>query len=580
MAQPTPYNRAASFSNIQAQAPDDPLPGNTLDTELNAIKATLDEVLANIELIQRDDGELANESVGYDQLSTELSAGINRWEPWVTATDYAVGDTVFHGSAVYRAEEAHTAGTFATDLGAAKWTLIIDLSALTIVDASNIANTPAGTVAATTVQAAIDELAAEKAALSHTHLASAISDSTAAGRGMLSAANVAAQQALLGLGDLAFEDTIPVTDIDAQIAFSGIIEPAALGASVNDWAPTGVATASTIRLSASTTGVSITGILAPATDGEIKILENVGTTHPVTLAASSASSAAANRFLLPKTVVLGPNTACALKYDHGDDRWRLLVNAPRLPRGWIDGLKLSNNASDAVNDIDVAAGEVRGTRGILDMALPSSITKRLDADFTAGTGNGMRYSGAALTTATYHIFLIGKADSTTDIFAYTGVDPTAVLPTDYIDYRRIGSIMYESTTIVPFKQNGDYFTRVTLSQTGYANPGTSAVNRAVGVPTGIKVCARVFACVLNTGGSTATYALFTDIDENNETPSNTKTHIPTTFGSAAGVTAASVTLDIWTDTSGQIRSRLSFSDASVQLTMAARGWTDRRDRDA
>ena len=39
-----------------------------MDVEFNAIKATLDQVLANIALIQRDDGALANRSVGLDQL--------------------------------------------------------------------------------------------------------------------------------------------------------------------------------------------------------------------------------------------------------------------------------------------------------------------------------------------------------------------------------------------------------------------------------------------------------------------------------------------------------------------------------
>jgi hypothetical protein len=54
-------------------------------------------------------------------------------------------------------------------------------------------------VAATTVQAAIAELDSEKALLSHTHTASQISDSTAAGQALLTAATVAAQRTALGL---------------------------------------------------------------------------------------------------------------------------------------------------------------------------------------------------------------------------------------------------------------------------------------------------------------------------------------------------------------------------------------------
>jgi hypothetical protein len=376
MAQPTAYDRQASFSNIQAQAPSDPLPGDTLDAEFNATKVTLDAILANLALIQRDDGALANASVGLDQLSTEIEVGWQAPEVWVTTTAYVAGDTVFHGSAFYRLLIAHTSGTFATDLTAAKWEEIVDLSNLTIVAADQIAVTPAGSIAATDVQAALEELDSEKAAISHTHPSSAITDGTAAGRALLTAATAAAQRTALGLGALALEDTVPVTDIDAQLALSGIIEPAALASDQNDWAPTGVATCSTIRMSASAAGVDLTGLLAPATDGEIKILENVGTTYAITLTPSSASSAAANRFLVPKPIVVGPNQSVVLRYDLGDARWRLFDGQSRLPRGYIDGLTLSNNTGDATNDIDIEDGEARGAKGLLDLVLPTSITKQ------------------------------------------------------------------------------------------------------------------------------------------------------------------------------------------------------------
>ena len=60
MAQPTQYNRQYSFRAYQTANPDDPLPGDKVDIELNAIKVTLDGLRTNIALIQRDDGELAN----------------------------------------------------------------------------------------------------------------------------------------------------------------------------------------------------------------------------------------------------------------------------------------------------------------------------------------------------------------------------------------------------------------------------------------------------------------------------------------------------------------------------------------
>ena len=59
MAQPTPYVPATSFSDHTSSQPEVPQDGIDLDAEFQAIKLTLDEVLANLALIQRDDGALA-----------------------------------------------------------------------------------------------------------------------------------------------------------------------------------------------------------------------------------------------------------------------------------------------------------------------------------------------------------------------------------------------------------------------------------------------------------------------------------------------------------------------------------------
>lgn len=72
MSQPPAFNRSFSFSNFQAQNPSLPVPGSQIDLELNDAKATLDGVLANIKLIQRDDGALKNGSVTFDTLSPSL----------------------------------------------------------------------------------------------------------------------------------------------------------------------------------------------------------------------------------------------------------------------------------------------------------------------------------------------------------------------------------------------------------------------------------------------------------------------------------------------------------------------------
>lgn len=127
-AQPTAYERQTDFTDHSENYPTTPIPGGDLDDEFNAVKTTLDGVLDNLQLIQRDDGAIANDSIGADQLKDEIDLSVNPAGDWTTATAYEENDAVWHDSALYRCLVDHTAGTFATDLAANKWSVILDLS--------------------------------------------------------------------------------------------------------------------------------------------------------------------------------------------------------------------------------------------------------------------------------------------------------------------------------------------------------------------------------------------------------------------------------------------------------------------
>lgn len=95
MAQPPEYVRQYNFTAFQASNPTTPLPAAQVDLELNEVKDTLDALNTNIGLIQRDDGQLRNFSVGLDQLAPEVVLGVPT--DWVTATAYARKDVVWQG---------------------------------------------------------------------------------------------------------------------------------------------------------------------------------------------------------------------------------------------------------------------------------------------------------------------------------------------------------------------------------------------------------------------------------------------------------------------------------------------------
>jgi hypothetical protein len=142
MAQPPPYNRLQSFTGFSAFNPSDQQPGVWLDSEYNAIKLTLDAILANLVLLQRDDGRLANALVSLDTLATDVLAalgGTEGWAPrgaWLTATSYAVGDVVTQSNSTYVCAVAHTSGTFSTDLAAVRWIAIFSAVASSLADGS------------------------------------------------------------------------------------------------------------------------------------------------------------------------------------------------------------------------------------------------------------------------------------------------------------------------------------------------------------------------------------------------------------------------------------------------------------
>lgn len=148
MAQPIPYVRGFSFTDFQTVNPVTPLPGDQVDTELNAIQQTLGQLCANIALIQRDDGQLANLSVGAEQLKTSLSFGINSATNWQSGVNYGLRDGVWINNKLYTCVVAHTSTVFATNLASGYWQLILDFDVYVAAAAASASTASAAAVSA------------------------------------------------------------------------------------------------------------------------------------------------------------------------------------------------------------------------------------------------------------------------------------------------------------------------------------------------------------------------------------------------------------------------------------------------
>jgi hypothetical protein len=124
-------------------------------------------------------------------------------------------------------------------------------------------------------------------------------------------------------GDLAGTYPSPtVAKASESFALTGDISPAQITGNQNDYNPTGLATASVIRLD-SDASRNITG-LAGGADGRVIVVHNIGS-NAIVLKNEDAASTAANRFALNADVTLNANQSVPLQYDATSSRWRVLA---------------------------------------------------------------------------------------------------------------------------------------------------------------------------------------------------------------------------------------------------------------
>jgi hypothetical protein len=88
VSQPQPYSPQHAFVADSATVPQ--FPGQSLDIEFQDVKTTTDQILANLALIQRDDGALKNGTVTYETLSAALQSNGLATALKITATEWII----------------------------------------------------------------------------------------------------------------------------------------------------------------------------------------------------------------------------------------------------------------------------------------------------------------------------------------------------------------------------------------------------------------------------------------------------------------------------------------------------------
>lgn len=241
---------------------------------------------------------------------------------------------------------------------------------------------------------------------------------------------------------------------------------------------------------------------------------------------------------------------------------------PIYPKGHLFGMTLTNNGSDATNDIDFAAGQCVDSTGVAFM-VGSALTKQLDAAWAAGTNAGGKMSAAAITNTTYHCFAIRKdSDGSVDYgFDVSATAPT--MPTGYTYFRRIGSIIRASNAILGFKQKGDTFwLDAPILDVDVNTSGSAAVTRTLSVPIGVVVEWIGHLRAITTAGNQINVSPLDSTDA-----ASTGSNFWMTLGASQ---TDNMALRVFTNTSGQIRTRENNGVAADTVQLRTRGWVDTR----
>lgn len=146
----------------------------------------------------------------------------------------------------------------------------------------------------------------------------------------------------------------------------------------------------------------------------------------------------------------------------------------------LTGLSMLNNATDAANDLDIGAGYAVTTSGTL-INLASTITKRIDAVWAAGTNQGGLDTGTVADN-TYYVWAIRKtSDGSIDVlFSLSNSSPS--MPSGYSEKVRIGTILRKGGTILSFKQVNRRVSLDTPYTVTTSTFGSGGSNFTVGLP--------------------------------------------------------------------------------------------------
>lgn len=272
------------------------------------------------------------------------------------------------------------------------------------------------------------------------------------------------------------------------------------------------------------------------------------------------------------TAVIAANQIADCEYDGTD--FVVLDPLPAIvsQRGDISGLVPSNNSGAPTTTVDMSAGSCRDATDAYNLSLAATFSKRINATFTAGSGNGGLDAGTVAANTWYHVFLIRKdSDGSSDILLSTSFT-TPTMPSGYTAKRVIHSIHTDASALIEafisYETAGGglctMWTTPTLEVDSTTT--TSARTDTVKTPPGY----RTFAIlnVMATRGSTGIQVFVGCPDTTDSAVSLTAAPLPSMGVAASGATSMNVAAvhRVLTNTSAQVRSRTDQTTSAFRIS--------------
>lgn len=293
-------------------------------------------------------------------------------------------------------------------------------------------------------------------AVSHTHTAAQISDSTTVGRAVVTAADAAAARTAIDAPATSHTHTVSALS-DASANARSFLQAANYAA--------------------------MTALL-PAVVGD----SGSGGTKGLVPAPASGDAAAGKFLKADGTYAVPPGSASS-----------------EAPRGYLSGLTTSIG-TDTDHDIDIAAGVCRSDDNTDELALAATLTKQIDASWAVGTNQGGLDTGSVGNTTWYYVWLIKRSDTgvVDALFSTSKTAPT--MPTNYDLKRLIGMVKTNgSANIIAYKQVGDEWTwtagPVTDSTTAATTTSQSITLPSVPPIAGVKALLNVYGYTTGAGST-------------------------------------------------------------------------------